>query len=94
MRSFVYYLFATCILFASCSRDDSSAKLCTEEWNVMEYCTRTAGCPVVGCGESPTYVNRTFKCEEVNGIKEGDLILYKTESSCAKFYRKFIKKMK
>ncbi|QDP86033.1 hypothetical protein FNJ88_10935 [Chryseobacterium sp. SNU WT5] len=81
-------------LIMGCSRDSSENTLCTQEWTVMEYCTRSSGCPVVGCGETPMTLDRTFKCADVEGVKEGDLVIYKEESSCAKFYRKYIKKIR
>lgn len=82
------------IIILSCSgSSDDDNKLCTETWQVMEYCTRTSNCPVGGCGETPFTLERTFKCDEVSGIKEGQTVLYKTESSCAKFYRQYIKKI-
>ncbi|AZA82215.1 hypothetical protein EG341_00850 [Chryseobacterium lactis] len=74
------------LCFLGCSKDDDSA--CFQTWNVTEYCTRSTGCSIVGCGESPKTLESRFKCDEVQGVKNGDVINYKTVE-CAKFYRKY-----
>lgn len=77
----------------SCGSKDNDESNCMESWEVSEYCTRTPGCTVVACRETPSPPNvLRFKCSEVKDIKPGDVVLYKTVD-CAKFYRKFIKKM-
>lgn len=81
------------LLILGCSRGNDSEP-CRQTWKVMEYCTITSNCPVGGCGTTPTTAERTFDCDEVEGVQPGQTVLYKTESSCAKFYRQYLERIK
>lgn len=73
-------------MFIGCSSDD----VCFEFWKVSEWCETPSNCNVVGC-QTPDLTELRFKCSDLNGISEGDIVKVR-QDGCATFYRMYIAK--
>ncbi|WP_086985083.1 hypothetical protein [Elizabethkingia miricola] len=80
-------LLITPFLFFACSRDSDT--VCQQTWQVSEW-TRY-DCSPANESEHRS-VERTFKCDEVKDIKEGQTVVYKTDG-CYKYYRIYNKRV-
>lgn len=79
-------LLITSFILLSCSRD--SEPLCQQTWNVTEW----EKDPCTSYTSSTFNIDRTFKCDEIKDIKEGQDVIYMT-NGCKKFYRRYNKRV-
>lgn len=81
-------LLLTPFIFFACSSSNRDEP-CKQTWKVTEW-SRYDCSPA--SESTPVTAERTFNCDEVKDIKEGQTVTYKTEG-CYKYYRIYNKRV-